>query len=182
MRRLSRRLLGGLGHALVRRDPLERADAVVVLGGAPGARCPEAAALVRAGWAPLVLCVGGVGAPPSEAVRSAAGLDRLGVAGAAVRLCAVAAPGTADEAAVAVRYAQERGWTRILVVTSPYHTWRAGGLFDRRAAAAGIDVRLVPSTHDRYDPDGWWHTARQRRLVTNEVLKFVWWHATLRRR
>jgi len=182
VRRLSRALLGRLGHGLVRRDRVESADAVVVLGGAPRARCAEAAALVRAGWAPLVLCVGGVGEPPREALRSARRLDALGLPAAAVRICPAAAPGTAEEAAVAVAVAQESGWTRILVVTSPYHTWRAGGLFDRRAAAAGLDVRLVPTSHDVYDPDGWWRTARQRRLVRNEVLKFTWWTATLRRR
>jgi uncharacterized SAM-binding protein YcdF (DUF218 family) len=179
---LSRALLGRLGHALVRRDRLERADAVVVLGGAPRARCAEAAALVRAGWAPVVLCVGGRGAPPLEALRSARRLAELGLPAAAVRVCATAAPGTAEEAVAAVTVAQEMGWTRIIVVTSPYHTWRAGGLFDRRAGAVGLDARLVPTTHDVYDPDAWWRTARQRRLVRNEVLKFAWWTATLRRR
>src|SRR5262245_40295152 len=48
----------GLGDALVLREPPELAEAVVVLAGGPRSRWPVGAALVRAGYAPVLYVLG----------------------------------------------------------------------------------------------------------------------------
>lgn len=178
---VSERLRRHLGHALVRADPVLPADAAVILGGAPRYRAPTAIRLLRAGTVGALVAVGG-GRDALEAHRTARFLARQGVSPARVVVLTDPAPGTAEEAARCVRLAAERGWRRLLVVTSPYHTWRAGQLFDRRARRVGVAVGVVPATDDPYDPDGWWRHPVQRRLVRNEVLKHAWWTLTLRRR
>ena len=50
-------LLGAAGRFLVEADPLEHADAIVVLAGSYPDRILEAVALYREGWAPrIILC------------------------------------------------------------------------------------------------------------------------------
>lgn len=178
------RLLGAAGQALLREDPLAAADAIVVLGGAPSWRAPAGARLLAAGWAPRLLTVGGTQARGgwADARRTRLALLDLGVPDAAIEAVAQDARGTADEARVVVALAAARGWTRLIVVTSPYHCRRAGMLFGRRGAAVGLDIRMVPAVEDPFDPAAWWVDGRQRRLARNELLKHLAWTLWLRPR
>ena len=163
----------------MRDDHPDHADAIVVLGGDVHKRAPHAATLWRAGLAPVVVAVGGTRDQGSlaEASKTARVLDQEGLPAEAVIEVDDDAPSTADEARAAVEAARQRGWTRLAVVTSPYHTWRAGKVFE--AAAQGWPtVAMVPSPLDTYDPDGWWHDTRQRRLVRNEYGKYLLWRLT----
>jgi uncharacterized SAM-binding protein YcdF (DUF218 family) len=63
---------------------------------------------------------------------------------------------TADEAAAVAALFRERGWSRLVLVTSPSHTRRAGAVFEH----AGLDVYVSPSLETGFDspdlptPDG----------------------------
>ncbi len=181
----ARRLLGAAGQALLREDPLAAADAIVVLGGAPSRRAPAGRRrLLAAGWAPRLLTVGGTQARGgwADARRTRLALLDLGVPEAAIEAVAQDARGTADEARVVVALAAARGWTRLIVVTSPYHCRRAGMLFGRRGAAVGVDICVAPAREDPFDPGAWWVDGRQRRLARNELLKQLAWTLRLRPR
>ena len=52
-----------------------------------------------------------------------------------------------DEAEAVARLFRERGWRRVLAVTSPVHTRRACAALER----AGLEVVCVPSIETRYD-------------------------------
>jgi uncharacterized SAM-binding protein YcdF (DUF218 family) len=62
---------------------------------------------------------------------------------------------THDEAVDMARLAQERGWKRILLVTSPIHTRRASATFER----AGLEVVSSPCAETRYDLEGLHHPS-----------------------
>ncbi len=54
---------------------------------------------------------------------------------------------THDEAVAVARLARERGWSRVLLVTHPWHMRRAAGVFEK----AGLAVIGSPCVEGRYD-------------------------------
>lgn len=178
MRGPARRLGGLLGHAAVREDPLERAEAVVILGGAPRFRAPAAVALWREGWASSIVAVGGSDGH-QEARRTLEVLDSLAVPRSVVHVIEADAPGTWDEALQVSALAAREEWSRVLVVTSAYHTRRAAALF---AAALGpdVDVRLRVATDEPWRPDAWWYRWLHVRLLAAEPLKYLAWRTGVR--
>lgn len=163
-----------LGRQLVREDALLPGDAIVVLGGDVHKRAPHAAVLWNDQLAPVVLAVGGTAAqgPLAESQKTAKVLFEQGLPRSAVLVLGQDEPSTVDEALATAQVARERGWTRLLVVTSPYHTRRAGRIFDD-AVGDDVDVVMVASPLDPYDPDAWWQDPQQRRRVRNEYGKYL---------
>jgi len=125
-------------------EKMESADAIVVLGGgtespfpprlypevtAAGDRMLHAARLYKAGKAPLIIASGGAGFrmpramdPEAEAIQSI--LEDLGVPKSAV-LIEKASRDTHENALFTKRIADERGFKKILLVTSALHMPRA---------------------------------------------------------
>lgn len=129
-----------------RTSPVERRDAIVVLG-APltpsGALTPvleervaAAAALYRAGGAPVVVATGGTthGAPRAEADALAEALHAADVADVLVER---ESRTTAENARLTSRLLEPRSVRTVWIVTQPFHARRAERLF----RAAGFDAR-----------------------------------------
>ena len=171
-------LAAAVGRSLIREDqPLPVADAIVVLGGDARHRAPHGAALDLRGLAPVVLAVGGTDADGmhTQAQKTRRILLSAGVPEEAILVAGQYEPSTLQEARAAVDYAQDRSWHHVIVVTSPYHTWRAGQMFEQVMAPHGIAVSVSGAPDDPFDPEGWWGSARQRRQVRNEYLKYGLW-------
>jgi len=66
---------------------------------------------------------------------------------------------TRDEAVAVARLCRERGWKRVLAVTSPVHTRRAAAALEK----AGLEVVAVPSVETRYDLETLDHAGDRRR-------------------
>lgn len=141
------RLATLLERPLVVREPLRPLDAIVVLG-APlgpgdritpvlGERVEAAAALWRAGGAPLVVATGGVtaGAGRAEADVIAEALAARGVSGVLVERASLTTRGNARETAALLL---PRGARRVWLVTQPFHGRRAARLF----GAAGFEPHV----------------------------------------
>ncbi len=120
-------------------DPVERADAVVVLAGAPE-RLPIAISLVRSGVAPtLVVSIDDSGFDP----RREAFCDWKTAWGVEV-VCKQAEPfSTRGEARMVAELAEREGWRRVVLVTSRYHLRRAERLFGR-CTGVELAVRGAP--------------------------------------
>lgn len=178
---LARPVGRALGRQLVRDDPLlpDRlpADALVVLGGDVHKRAPYAATLYTRGVAPRVVAVGGTAEQGSlsEARKTTRVLLAHDVPEDAIIALGIDEPSTAEEARAVAELVRLRGWHHLVIVTSPYHTFRAGRVFDR-AMPDDVEVSMKPSPLDPFDPEGWWRDPRSRRLVRNEYGKLVlWW-------
>ncbi len=144
-----------MGEALVRRDPLRKADAVFVLasGLQPDGDLSSVAMsrllggleLLGEGWAPrLVLSELPL---PWPRYRDAACdiMDSLGMSQEIVVVGPVLS--THDEAVAVGEIARELGFERLLVVTSPSHSLRASLALE----AEGVDVVSVPSVETMFD-------------------------------
>ncbi|MEL6347145.1 MAG: YdcF family protein [Myxococcota bacterium] len=165
------------GAFLVRDDALVASDAIVILGGDATHRAPHGAALYAQGLAPTVLAVGGTdpNGHSTQARKTERALVRLGVPPEAILVAGQYEPSTLEEARATADYAVDRGWRRIIVVTSPYHTWRAGMMFHDILDPLSVEVLRSAAADDPFDPARWWAEPRQRRQVRNEYLKTLWW-------
>jgi uncharacterized SAM-binding protein YcdF (DUF218 family) len=147
-------LCAWLAGGLVRRDRPEPADAVLVLAsgvqldGEPTAaalaRLVHGLELMRAGHAPCLVVSQIRGAAPS-APYSRALMARLGIEGELVVVGPITR--TRDEALAVSALARQRGWKRVLVVTSPVHSRRSCEALERE----GVSVLSSPSVETRYD-------------------------------
>jgi uncharacterized SAM-binding protein YcdF (DUF218 family) len=108
-------------------DGLQRADAIVVLGGEHDGREDYGISLARDGWAPTVVLSNPYPADDSVMKRVCASPG-----GGIEVLCERPDPVTTrGEAEVMQRLAAERSWHKIIVVTWRYHMPRARWIFQQ---------------------------------------------------
>jgi uncharacterized SAM-binding protein YcdF (DUF218 family) len=168
---------------MVVEDPLEKADAIYVLGGTMYERPLEALDLYKAGWAPTIVLVRQI-ADWGEVWLTDHGVEvtseidiqidllvRIGAPRSAI--AAVAPMGsTAEEADALLALMNERGWSTVIVVTSKQHTRRAG-LSMRRVLGGDKKVIVRASRYDRSDVDRWWADRSTLRFTLFETQRYV---------
>ena len=165
--------LAGLGRYLVRAEAPVPADMVVVLAGDySGNRILTAGDLVRRGFALKALVSG-----PSGAY----GLHETDLAiPFAVRhgypeSYFVALPNdgksTREEAADVLAELSKRHAQRIDIVTSDYHTRRAGNIY--RSQAPDLEIHMVAAPDLYFSSDGWWKNREGRKTFVLEWLKTI---------
>ncbi|MGA2214245.1 MAG: peptidoglycan DD-metalloendopeptidase family protein [Bryobacteraceae bacterium] len=132
-----------------RPGPPRRADAIVVFAAGLWPSGPSLSMRVRVartlevyrdGWAPEILCSGGPSGASSEAGVMRALLIAEGVPADAI---------IPDDGGVSTRraiqsarsFSKQRGWSRVLAVSSPYHMYR----IEAEARRQGLDIVPCPS-------------------------------------
>lgn len=126
-------------------DRARQADVIVVLGGGQSGttrRTVHAVALYQQGYAPYIICSGGV-APDewmSEAERCAHAAERRGVPADAIIL-ETASLSTEENAIESAAIMHERGWDDAILVSDDFHLWRAHWLFEKE----GVQVWPSPA-------------------------------------
>ena len=173
------------GRYLQHEDPLVKADAILVLAGSRLERPLEGVDLFKEGWAPIIVLSPGRSDLAERLVR-ARGIRfpsdpelvrdvmvQLGIPATAI----VAADGyvdnTAQEANLLRAMVQARGWRRIIVITSKYHTRRSGFAVRRGLEGTGAEVVIRASRYDPSDPARWWRSRADVRFVTSEWQKLI---------
>jgi len=173
------------GRYLVREDPLEKSDAIVILAGARVERWLEGVDLYRAGWAPrLVISPGRMEDAevrirsmgirfPSDAELARDAVVQMKVPESAVDMLPGSLDNTAQEAAAVRDLALWRHWQRVIVVTSKYHTRRARFAFVRGLAGSNVQILIRASRYDTAIPDRWWTSRADSRYVASELEKLL---------
>jgi uncharacterized SAM-binding protein YcdF (DUF218 family) len=169
----------GVGRWLVVEDPLDKAQAIVVLSGRIPMRAQEAARLYNAGYAPQVWL--------TRANEPAATLQEMhiayigedffnsrvlmheGVPSNAIRVLEPPIDNTADELrAIAAELEREKG-DIVIIVTTKAHTRRVRTLWKRLSGGRErAIVRAAPS--DPFAPDHWWRSTGDALDVVREIL------------
>jgi uncharacterized SAM-binding protein YcdF (DUF218 family) len=150
-----------------------KADIAVVLGGDyHGRRILEAAQLVREGYVPRVL-VSGPGAHYGyyECDLAIPFAVRRGFPEQYFVRAPNDARSTQDEANVLIPLLRTMGVKTYVLVTSDYHTRRAGRLF--RNAARDLTVYVVASPNAEWQLRRWWEHREGQKAVFTEWVKLV---------
>lgn len=173
---------------LITEAPLEKADAIVVLGGSASyeERSRLAAELLLAARAPRILLTNDNTRGPWSSSeqrnpffyeRALASLKSAGVAEDRIEVLQQPVTSTYEEAELVRQYATEHKLRSVLIVTSAYHSRRALWTFSRVFRDTGIAVGLVnvdPGI-DSPPPAAWWLSRRGWRLVPTEYMKMIYY-------
>ena len=166
-------LLTWMGAFLVRTDRPAPADAVVVLAGDfRGARVLAGADLVKQGLAPKAVISGPdevygmFECEPAIAFAVEHGYPQTYFVRAPNR-----ARSTREEVAALLPYLHQMGVQRVDLVTSNFHTRRAGKIF--RAMAPNLETHVVGASDLYFQPDTWWHTREGQKTFFYEAVKTV---------
>ena len=165
--------LAALGGWLVRTDPPARADIALVLAGdKSGYRILKAAEMVRQGYTKTVLVSGPEGMYGyNEAELAIPFAVRSGYAPSWFEAAPNRSHSTQEEALALVDELHKRGVHTCLLVTSDYHTRRAGRIY--RAAAPDVDFRVVGALTPSFDRADWWRSREGRKYFFLEWTKTV---------
>jgi len=156
-------------------DSIEPADIIIVLGDDDFAahRTTEAAVLFRARWAPAVVASGRMLRPyASIADFMARDLGSQGVPESAIIRFSHRADNTLEEAEGLRVLITEKGWRRILLVTSNYHARRARYIF-RKVLPASVSVEVAGAPDPEFQPDTWWESRQGRKTFFLETVGYL---------
>lgn len=159
------------GETWVVEDPLDRADAIIVLSDDNfyADRATRGADLYRHGMAPIVVASG-------RRLRPYAGIAELmehdlierGVPKDKIVRISHNAENTREEAQALAQQALERKWRSVIVVTSNYHTRRARYIF-LHVFPAQTQVRVSGAQDGDFDPQHWWQSRKSLKEFTREL-------------
>src|SRR5262249_46917949 len=113
---------------------------------------------------------------PLESELQRDGLIRLGVPASAILANDGFVDNTASEANLLRTMVIARHWHRVIIVTSKYHTRRAGFAFRRGLAGTGATPIMRASRYDSFNPSHWWRSRADVRLGGREwVALMLYW-------
>lgn len=173
------------GRVLQHEDPLSHADAIFVLAGTRAERWLGAVDLYREGYAPTIVLSPGIIEPaefwlrsrgipfPAESELARTAMVRMGIPDGSILTPFENVDNTAAEAQLLERLSQAHHWTRVIIVTSKYHTRRAGFAFRRALKHSGVTIIMRATRYDDADPARWWHHRSDLRFVLLEWEKLV---------
>lgn len=162
-----------VGTSLEKAGPPHRADVAVVLGGdVYGDRILTAAELTRAGYVPKVLVSGPSGMYGFyECDLAIAFARKQGWPESIFVRAPNDARSTREETATLAPVLRRMGVRSFLLVTSDFHTRRAGNQF--RAAAPDLTMYVVAAADKDFQLNRWWKAREGRKYVLLEWLKTV---------
>jgi len=165
--------LAAVGRFLVQAESPAPADAVLVLAGdGYGRRILKGAEVVRLGYAPRVFVSGPPGFYGSHECDLAIPFAvRHGYPESYFVPFPHEARSTEEEAHAILPELRRQGVRKLLLVTSDYHTRRAGATF--RAAGSGIGIIVVAAPDVDFAPERWWKSRQGQKCVFFEVTKSI---------
>ncbi len=174
-------LLGGelslraLGAILVVADPLEPADAALILSGGDSTRIDEAVLLYEEKFIDYAILTE-TGVTVSELGTDYSSLMRFtaiqkGLPAGAILITEQHVESTVDEARAALKLVHQRGFDSIIVITDPYHTLRTRLIFRRVFKNETIRVIVHPVSGHWYRSKDWWLHLAGWRITLQEYIK-----------
>ena len=144
----------------------------MLAGDSQGERIGRAVELAREQWAPLILV-----SSPGKIFDTTEGELSINWAvsrGAPREWFALVqhnADSTQEECIVLEAECRSRGIKKLLLVSSDFHTRRAGRILQR--VAPQLELRTVGSQTALYNPDSWWLSRPSRKIWLMEMTKTV---------
>ncbi len=166
----------GAGRLLVVDDP-QRSDIIVVLAGENDRRPEHALHLLDQGYARRVLLdvPEGVRVYDSTVVELAEHYIQRKPEADRVGICPIRGLSTRDESRDVINCLAQEPGSRILIVTSDYHTRRSLSTFRHEIRGKSFSVAAV---HDSSAfGTRWWARREWAKTCVDEWLRLLWWSA-----
>lgn len=169
--------LPAIGHFLVWADPLQPADAIVVLAGGGPHRVAHGVKLFQAGYAPWFIVTNqplntpGIRSHYVELMRTEAIWQ--GIPQEHILMAPEIVRTTYEEAIAVRRLAEEREFHSLIIVTDPFHTRRARMSFRDALRDTGVIISIQPANPSWYRADTWWQDQDALRETWTEYLKLM---------
>jgi uncharacterized SAM-binding protein YcdF (DUF218 family) len=170
-----RPILRFMAESWIVEDPLDKADALVVLGDDNfyADRATRGAQLFREGKAPVIVASG-------RRLRPNAGIAELmehdlverGVPRDKILRFTHDGDSTLEEAQALAWLVKGKKWRSVIVVTSNYHTRRVRYIF-RRVFPQGMEVHVASARDGDFDPEHWWEKRKSIKELTKEFAGMV---------
>lgn len=163
------------GFFLSPQDALEKSDVIIAIsGGETRQRVAEAVQLYQDGWAPLMIMSG---AARDDGPSNALTMQNIAIAAGVPKadiLIEESATTTALNATFVRNIIKDNKFTKVILVTSPYHQRRASLAFAK--ALAGLPVKIInhSSTDSIWRKNGWWWDEWARSLTWSEIQKTIY--------
>jgi uncharacterized SAM-binding protein YcdF (DUF218 family) len=175
-------ILQPFSNFLMKQDAPEKADLMVVLSGSAFDRGNEGARLYKEGYAKQVICPGGnledlfliLGDTMYESDLCRKNVIRNGVADSLVTALHYGTS-TREEADTILGYCKQHQIKKIIVVTTLFHTRRAGRVYKERFAKEGITVLMRGAHASDYSEDLWWQSEYGLIALNNEYMKTLYY-------
>lgn len=178
-------ILTSVGEYLITQAPLEKADAILVLGGSVPDRMFEAVNIYREGYAPLIVLTKGpqpqgydellrlgISVPEGHELNVMVA-EKLGVPESTILIIDKRADSTYSELQTVNKdFLKKEGLKSVILVTSKSHTTRATKIF-KHVTNGEIKVITRPSRYDSFDPKNWWKVRRDLGLTIFEYQKLI---------
>jgi uncharacterized SAM-binding protein YcdF (DUF218 family) len=167
------------GWWVVDEAPL-KSDAIVVLGGdsIKATRVRRAVELYQQGWAPRIVLAGGlIRTYLSEGSLMKKDAEAFGAPDSALEVVESDAGSTIEECAVITRYAAERNFHRVLIVTSDFHSRRAQAVYQPAMQNRGVEAIMISAPQFLMGSGRWWGNREALKQMFFESIKFpeTWW-------
>ncbi len=168
-------ILVGMGSILVVADPLQKANAIVVLSGGDENRIQEAIRLYEEEYADTVILTE-TGAFLEEFNAEYSKEQRLvllnaGIPSGAIMITPRSAASTRDEAKDVLSVTQSMRPSKLIVVTDPYHTLRTRMIWDEVFSDTSIEIIVRPVRNSWYRSTSWWLSTAGWTNTVNEYMK-----------
>lgn len=183
------RVLTALASYLIADDGLTTADMIYVLNGDINTRPFHASDLYSQGLAPVIV-IARVETSPAESLGliqnetdiSVGIMERLGVPAEAIIALPVAGgvTSTYDEAIVLHDYILAEDIHSVIIVTSSFHTRRAGWIFRRVVTDLSVEITLAAAPHTGFDQTDWWTSEAGLIALNNEYIKPIHYYLKYR--
>jgi uncharacterized SAM-binding protein YcdF (DUF218 family) len=165
-----------IGEFLVVADPLQKADALVLLSGDEDPRVAYGAQLFQQGYAGWFILTDMhlETIPESQGVYSArVKLKTLeqGVPDERILIIPAQVSTTYEEAIRLKEFTVSKGFRSLIVVTSPYHTRRARWLLRDVFSSSGVALVVRPVSNHSYQAEAWWRDSMDRKQTVMEYAK-----------
>ena len=164
-------------------EPLQKADAIVVLGGGLENRPFAAARLYHEGFAPKILLMDvklapttrlGITLPEKDLTRQVLRKEEVPDSDCITIGDGVAS--TYDESRAVRAWLEKTGAKSVIIPTDLFHTRRVRWLFRKELKGTGACVLVVVAPTEQYQATNWWRHEEGLIAFQNEVVKSLYYH------
>lgn len=175
-------ILRGLGNFLVASDPLQKTEAVIVLGGNSYERglaavevfkiFPDQRFITTGGNIPIQLLAIDTTLFEAELTRHL--MVKKGVPLNQITALTTATS-TQEEAQEVLTYCKNNNISSITVISSTYHLRRVKWTFEKAFEGSPIEVRFYGAQSEEFTAESWWKSESGLVTTNNEYIKLMYY-------